>query len=82
MKENPRMRIEIAGHTDNVGTYEYNQKLSNGRAKAIYDYLVKAGIDASRMTYKGYAYDKPVADNATEEGRALNRRTEFTIIGF
>ncbi|MBO4581770.1 MAG: OmpA family protein [Bacteroidales bacterium] len=79
MKENPRMKVEIGGHTDNVGTEEYNQKLSSERAKAVYTYLIKAGIEASRLTYKGYGETKPIADNDTEEGRAQNRRTEFTI---
>lgn len=74
------VRIEIAGHTDDQGTDEYNDRLSTERAKAVYDYLVGKGIDAGRLTYKGYGKRKPVADNATEEGRAANRRTEFSII--
>lgn len=82
LKENPRMQVEIAGHTDNVGSEEYNLELSTERAKAVYNYLIQAGIDKNRMTYRGYGYSKPIADNDTEEGRAKNRRTEFTIIGF
>ncbi|MDR1459318.1 MAG: OmpA family protein [Bacteroidales bacterium] len=82
MQQNPQMKIEISGHTDNVGSREYNATLSKSRAEAVFDYLVDKGIDANRMTSAGYGFDKPVADNDTPEGRALNRRTEFTIIGF
>ena len=56
-------------------------KLSLNRAKAVYEYLVKKGISPSRLTYKGYGYDRPIATNDTKSGRALNRRTEFKIIG-
>jgi outer membrane protein OmpA-like peptidoglycan-associated protein len=82
MQQNPRMKVEISGHTDNIGNKEHNATLSNNRARSVFDYLVHQGIAAERMTYKGYGFDKPVASNDTEEGRALNRRTEFTIIGF
>ena len=74
------IRIEIGGHTDEQGTDEYNDRLSENRAKAVYDYLVGKGISAERLKYKGYGKRMPVADNATEEGRAANRRTEFKII--
>ena len=74
------IRIEIGGHTDDQGTDEYNDRLSENRAKAVYDYLVGKGISAERLKYKGYGKRMPVADNATEEGRAANRRTEFKII--
>ncbi len=80
MKNTPGMKIEIMGHTDNVGEEEFNQKLSKSRAKAVYDYLLDSGIESSRLTYKGYGESKPVADNATEEGKRMNRRTEFKII--
>ena len=60
---------------------KYNKKLSDTRAKTAYDYLVKKGINASRLEYKGYGAEQPIADNKTDEGRALNRRTEFLIIG-
>ena len=79
LKDNPSMKIEIGGHTDNIGSDESNQKLSENRAKAVNDYLVKAGIVATRLTYKGYGKTKPIATNDTEEGRAQNRRTEFTV---
>jgi outer membrane protein OmpA-like peptidoglycan-associated protein len=82
MQQNLQMNIEISGHTDNVGNREYNAALSKDRAEAVFDYLVEKGVDANRMTYAGYGFDKPVSNNDTPEGRALNRRTEFTIIGF
>ena len=72
--------IEIGGHTDDQGSDEYNDRLSQNRAKSVYDYLVAHGIDASRLSYKGYGKRQPVADNSTEEGRATNRRTEFKIV--
>ena len=75
-----QIRIEIGGHTDDQGSEEYNDRLSENRAKAVYDYLVHKGIPADRLTFKGYGMRMPVADNATEEGRAANRRTEFKII--
>ena len=75
-----RIRIEIGGHTDNTGTSDYNEKLSRDRAKSVYDYLVAHGIAESRLSYRGYGIQKPIASNDTEEGRAKNRRTEFTII--
>lgn len=81
LQENPGLKVEISGHTDNIGTPRDNLTLSTNRAKAIVDYLTGKGIDAARLTYKGYGETQPVADNATEEGRARNRRTSFTIIG-
>jgi len=80
MSTNPGLRIEISGHSDNVGSYAYNQKLSEQRAKAVVDYLVGLGIDFARLEYKGYASSQPVATNDTEEGRAKNRRVEFKIL--
>jgi outer membrane protein OmpA-like peptidoglycan-associated protein len=74
------MKVSINGHTDNVSGAEFNQTLSENRAKAVYDYLVSKGVDSSRLTYKGYGLTKPLASNDTEEGRAKNRRTEFVII--
>ncbi|MBV4358676.1 OmpA family protein, partial [Pinibacter aurantiacus] len=78
--DNPGMTIEIDGHTDNVGTKAYNQKLSTARAKNVVDYLVSKGIDAKRLKYKGYGDTKPLDTNDTEEGRAKNRRTEFKVL--
>jgi outer membrane protein OmpA-like peptidoglycan-associated protein len=76
----PTLKIEISGHTDSKGAADYNQKLSQNRAKAVVDYLVKAGITADRLTFAGYGKDQPIATNDTDEGRQLNRRTEFKII--
>lgn len=80
MNANPEVKVEISGHTDNTGTAEYNRQLSENRAKAVVEYLVQHGVNKERLLYKGYGATMPVADNATEEGRAKNRRTEFKII--
>ncbi|MDH7515301.1 MAG: OmpA family protein [Bacteroidota bacterium] len=80
LRTNPAMRIHIGGHTDSVGTFEYNISLSRARAKAVVRYLVLRGISADRLTYEGYGEYVPIAPNETEEGRALNRRVEFTIL--
>jgi outer membrane protein OmpA-like peptidoglycan-associated protein/tetratricopeptide (TPR) repeat protein len=80
LQNNETLKLEISGHTDNIGTYKYNKKLSEDRAKAVVNYLLKRGIDQSRLTYKGYAYDQPVAPNTTEAGRAKNRRVEFKVL--
>ena len=74
------VRIEIGGHTDNQGSDEYNDMLSESRAKAVRDYLISQGVDSKRLEYKGYGKHKPIADNSTELGRATNRRTDFKII--
>lgn len=74
------LRIEISGHTDSRGAAAYNQKLSEDRSKAVVDYLVKKGINASRLEYKGYGMTAPVASNDTDDGRQQNRRTEFKIL--
>ena len=74
------IRIEIGGHTDDQGSDDYNDRLSENRAKAVYDYLVSTGIPADRLQYKGYGKRVPVAGNDTDEGRAANRRTEFKIV--
>lgn len=76
----PKMKIEISGHTDNKGSSDYNKKLSYERAKTVVDYLVTKGITPNRLTYNGYGFDQPVATNDTDEGRQLNRRTEFKIL--
>ncbi len=80
MNEFPSLKIEISGHTDNVGNDEYNKTLSNSRAKAVVDYLIKNGIPASRMEWKGYGEEQPMAPNDTKENRQLNRRTEFKVL--
>ncbi|MDR1005963.1 MAG: OmpA family protein [Bacteroidales bacterium] len=80
LNSNPSIGIEISGHTDNTGSKQHNLTLSEQRAKSVADYLVKNGISRLRITYKGYADEKPIATNDTSEGRSLNRRTEFRII--
>ncbi|MGB4665343.1 MAG: OmpA family protein, partial [Bacteroidales bacterium] len=80
LQQNPNISLEISGHTDNVGSYEYNLNLSEKRAQAVVDYLIQQGISSNRLVYKGYSYTKPIASNSTEEGRQLNRRVEFKII--
>ena len=80
MNETPSLKIEISGHTDNIGSAGYNQKLSKERAKAVVDYLVRNDISPDRLKYEGYGMDQPIADNSTEEGRQQNRRTEFKVL--
>lgn len=80
LKSNPSVRIEISGHTDNVGADAANQTLSSNRAKSVYDQLIKLGIESNRLVFKGYGKTQPVDVNTTEAGRANNRRTEIKII--
>ena len=80
LDRNSAIKVEIGGHTDDVGSTALNQELSNNRAKEVYLYLIGKGIDSSRLSYKGFGANEPVASNATEEGRAQNRRTEFTVV--
>ncbi|MEA3448573.1 MAG: OmpA family protein [Bacteroidota bacterium] len=80
LKYNPKLVIEISGHTDNKGSLEYNLKLSRERAKSVVDYLIEHGVDRDRLKYEGYAFKQPIADNDTEKGRQLNRRVEFTVL--
>ena len=80
LNANPEMRIEIGGHTDSDGDKKHNQLLSENRAKAVYNYLITNGIDAARLTYKGYGDTKPLVPNTSPENKKKNRRTEFTII--
>jgi outer membrane protein OmpA-like peptidoglycan-associated protein len=82
MNENPQMKIEISGHTDKTGSEPINFKLSEARAKAVMDYLVNKGVVSSRMSFKGIGSLQPIADNATSQGRAKNRRVEFKILEF
>jgi len=81
MRENSNLKLEISGHTDNVGKPATNQKLSLGRAQAVVDYLVQQGIDKTHFTAVGYGSKQPVAPNKTKEGRNLNRRVEFKVLG-
>lgn len=81
MNEHPRLAIEVHGHTDNVGSADYNYKLSLRRAEAVREYLVEYGcVDPGRISVRGFGYKKPIATNRTEEGRHQNRRSEFTVI--
>jgi outer membrane protein OmpA-like peptidoglycan-associated protein len=81
LKSNAELRIQIGGHTDNQGGEAYNLDLSDRRSKAVKQYLVDVqGIDDARIETKGYGQQKPIASNDTEEGRAKNRRTEFTVL--
>lgn len=76
----PTLIIEIDGHTDNSGSLEYNQKLSEDRAKAVFNYVTKKGIVYSRVKVKGFGETVPLGDNGTEEGRQINRRVEFQVL--
>ena len=80
LQRHEEIKIEIAGHTDNIGSDAHNLKLSQDRANTIRNYLTGKGIKAIRLTAKGYGATEPVADNSTEEGRQLNRRTEVRIL--
>lgn len=80
LKRNPELRVELAGHTDNVGGEKYNQKLSADRAEVVRQALVDMGIKENRLTAKGYGSTKPLVPNDSDEHRALNRRTEMIII--
>lgn len=81
LNDNPSVKIQIDGHTDNVGQEKDNQLLSANRAKAVVGYLLSKATNPQRLTYKGFGSTKPVAGNSTETGRALNRRTELSITG-
>ncbi|MGC9331778.1 MAG: OmpA family protein [Bacteroidales bacterium] len=82
LNDNPGIKFEIHGHTDNIGKASANMVLSRKRAMSVYNYLHHNGIDKSRMDYKGFGENQPVASNNTEEGRAKNRRTEFYIVDY
>ena len=80
LRKNPGIKLEIRGHTDNIGTPAYNQTLSEKRADAVMEYLIKNGISPERLRSIGFGASQPVEDNSTEEGRSKNRRTEFLIL--
>jgi len=80
MKANPSLNVRIEGHTDNRASAEYNQRLSENRARAVKNYLINRGIKGDRLTTKGYGFTKPIAPNDTPEGMAKNRRVELTPI--
>ena len=80
MTDYPRMTIEVYGHTDSIGTAEYNQKLSENRARAVVEYISGHGISPNRVKSFGYGLRYPIDTNSTEEGRFRNRRVEFEVI--
>ncbi|MFZ1694494.1 MAG: OmpA family protein [Flavobacteriales bacterium] len=80
MTDFPYLRVEIEGHTDDQGSDEYNLKLSDARAKAVVDYLLKKKVEKERLTWKGYGESKPLQPNTNEANRAINRRVEFRVI--
>jgi len=81
LNENPALKIQINGHTDNIGKAADNVTLSNNRAKAVVAYLTSKGIAPARLTFKGFGATRPISDNSTEDGRAQNRRTELEVTG-
>ena len=80
LRLNPTLKIEVGGHTDSVGTASYNLVLSENRAMSVAKFLTENGIDQTRISSKGYGLTKPIGDNQTQEGRALNRRTEIVVL--
>ncbi len=78
LNKDPLLKVRIEGNTDNIGTAKYNMGLSERRANSVMEYLVNAGIDKNRLSAVGYGFSKPIATNATDAGRALNRRVELT----
>jgi outer membrane protein OmpA-like peptidoglycan-associated protein len=80
MVQNPNMKVEIAGHTNNACSEDWCMKLSTARAKSVYDALADKGINRAMMRYKGYGSSKPRWSNDTPEGLRKNRRVEFTIL--
>jgi len=76
--DNPTLRVLLEGHTDSIGAEAYNQGLSERRAKAVMQYLIKGGVDSARLSTVGYGESRPIAPNNTKEGRAKNRRVELT----
>jgi len=81
LNDHPKIQVEIGGHTDNIGKANYNMKLSTARAKSVAEFIMLQGIPESAISWKGYGLTKPIADNNSDEGRQINRRVEFTIIG-
>lgn len=80
LKDNPALKIQINGHTDNIGKPADNLKLSNDRAQSVVRYITSKGIDAKRLSFKGFGDQQPVSNNTSEEGKARNRRTELKVI--
>ena len=79
MNENKDKKVSLAGHTDSIGTEAYNLRLSERRVNSVKDYVVKKGVDSSRISGQGFGESKPIADNKTAEGRSKNRRVEIKV---
>ena len=79
MNENKDKKVSLAGHTDSIGTEAYNLRLSERRVNSVKDYVVKKGVDTSRISGQGFGESKPIADNKTAEGRSKNRRVEIKV---
>ena len=80
LEANPEIHVEIQGYTDNTGSLAYNKTLSQERAEAVMQWLVNQGIEAERLTAKGFGPENPIASNDTREGRKMNRRIEFVVV--
>jgi outer membrane protein OmpA-like peptidoglycan-associated protein len=80
LQKNAGIRIEVSGHTDNIGSASINKKISKSRALTVKNYLVSRGVEQDRIEYEGYGFDQPIAPNDTPDGRAKNRRVEVKII--
>jgi outer membrane protein OmpA-like peptidoglycan-associated protein len=80
LQKNTKLKVEIGGYTDNTGNADYNLKLSEQRAKSVYEYLIAQKVPAAQLSYKGYGMENPITDNATDAGKAKNRRTEMKVI--
>jgi OOP family OmpA-OmpF porin len=80
LKKHPRLKVELQGHTDSKGPDAYNLTLSQKRADAVRNYLLKDGVPSTQITAKGYGEGQPIADNSTEDGRAKNRRVVMFVI--
>lgn len=80
LNDYPYLHIEISGHTDNVGSVDYNQKLSEARAKSVVDYLLQEKVESTRLSHRGFGSSQPIVTNDSEDGRATNRRVQFTIL--
>jgi outer membrane protein OmpA-like peptidoglycan-associated protein/tetratricopeptide (TPR) repeat protein len=80
LAKNPKIKIEVSGHTDNVGSASVNKRISKERALTVKNYLVNKGIEDERITYEGYGFDQPIAPNDTPEGREKNRRVEIKVL--
>ena len=80
LNDNPTLKIQINGHTDSVGKAAENLKLSENRSKSVINFLIGKNINSARLSSKGFGATQPIAPNKTEEGKALNRRTEMKVV--